>query len=130
MQFDNWRWWQVRQQVAALPPGTRLALLKTEIGHPQKAGAVYSVGLPVGQSEDWRFPPERNCAGVHVQDMGDHWDVHLDTVHPACDLTEHVRRDAPGAWRLGGAAVGGLVGATLGGGVRGLQAAAGHLRPP
>jgi hypothetical protein len=32
-----------------------------------------------------------------VQAFADRWEVHLDQVHPECDLLGHLRRDAPAA---------------------------------
>jgi hypothetical protein len=74
----------------------RIAVVpKGALPDPATAGANRSLGLPVGQTSDWRFPPDAACQGLHVQDFGDCWHVHLDIVHPTCDLLGHLRADAP-----------------------------------
>lgn len=94
--------------------GVRLRYPKASLPHPREAGARPSIGLPVGQTADYRFPPDHECRGLHVQEFSDHWLVHLDRVHPACDLMEHLRQDAPIAWTSTGAFLGGLVGLLIG----------------
>lgn len=107
-------WNRVAQRLLASAPGTRLVYAKHVLPHPRQAGALVSVGLPAGQAADYRFAPDGNCRGVHVLEYPDRWVVHLDQVHPECHVVEHVRRDAPGAWCLGGAALGAAAGAALG----------------
>ena len=85
------------------PAGATFAFAKDGLPHPLDVGAVTSVGWPVGQRGDYRFPPTATCSGVHVQDFGGEWRVHRDAVHPDCGVVEHVRQDAAPAWLLGGA---------------------------
>jgi hypothetical protein len=107
-------WAQVAHRLRASAPGTRIAYAKRVLPHPRQAGAHVSVGLPVGQHSDYRFSPDGNCRGLHVHEYADRWVVHLDQVHPDCDVVEHLRRDAPGTWCLAGAAIGAAAGAALG----------------
>ena len=104
-------WDEVRKVLTSSEYHRVLVLPKASIEDPGSAGALRSIGLPRGQTADYRFPPDAACQGVHVQDFGDTWHVHLDIVHPRCDLLGHVRADAP---RLGAyaslAAIGGLSG--------------------
>ncbi len=109
-------WTTVYDEVSAHEPGTRVRYPKSWLPHPREAGAHVSVGIPVGQQGDYRFAPDASCRGLHVQDFGDDWIVHLDRVHPACDVVEHVRRDAPKAWVAGGAGVGAALGLAVSGG--------------
>lgn len=88
-------WDDVQATLLAQECGTVLDLPKTSLPTPQSAGARASFGLPVGQSADWRFPPDAQCRGLHVQDFGTDWRAHIDRVHPDCDLIEHIRYDAP-----------------------------------
>jgi hypothetical protein len=106
-------WAVVRSQLELLPAGTVCRYRKTIIGHPRDAGAVLSLGWPVGQVADYRFAPESDCRGMHVQDVGDYWAAHLDRVHPDCSLLEHARQDAPQSLFVGGALLGGLVAAAI-----------------
>lgn len=101
-------WEEIRSRLAA-----RGGTWDVDVGsivHPRDAGATSAIGLPVGQSEDWRFPPDDACTGLHVQRFGSRWRAHIDAVHPECSLVEHARADAPVAW-IGGAT---LLGAVLG----------------
>jgi len=106
-------WTVIYQSLARYQQGTRVSVPKTDIPHPVEAGALPSLGWPVGQSADYRFPPDANRQGFHVQDFGDQWVAHIDQVHPASDLIEHAREDAPQAWLLGGAVIGAAIGATF-----------------
>lgn len=106
-------WSTVRMRLEQFPSGTVLRYVKASLPHPRDAGAVVSVGWPVGQLADFRFAPESDCRGMHVQDVGSHWAVHLDRVHPDCSLIEHARQDAPQALFVGGALLGGLVAAAI-----------------
>ena len=106
-------WCVVRSQLELLPAGTVRRYRKALISHPRDAGAVLSLGWPVGQLADYRFAPEPDCRGMHVQDVGDHWAARLDRVHPDCNLLEHARQDAPQALFVGGALLGGLVAAAI-----------------
>ena len=107
-------WAQVARRLVASAPGVSLAYAKSVLPHPRQAGAQVSVGLPAGQVADYRFAPDSGCRGVHVLDYSDRWIVHLDQVHPDCDVVEHLRRDAPGIWHLGGTVLGAAAGAALG----------------
>jgi hypothetical protein len=106
-------WAVVRSRLELLPAGTVRQYRKALLSHPRDAGAVLSLGWPVGQVADYRFAPESDCRGMHVQDVGSHWAVHLDRVHPDCSLLEHARQDAPQALFVGGALLGGLVAAAV-----------------
>ena len=106
-------WSNVRAQLERFPSGTVLRYLKATLPHPRDAGAAVSLGWPVGQLADFRFAPESDCRGMHVQDVETHWAVHLDRVHPDCSLIEHARQDAPQSLFVGGALLGGIVGAAL-----------------
>ena len=113
--FATLQWRDLVGQAGIDAPGHRFAIEKALIAHPRDAGAYLSVGWPTGQDEDYRFPPEHECRGVHVQGIGSHWVFHVDRVHPECGLFEHVRRDVPvGAQIAGAGALGAMVGAALG----------------
>jgi hypothetical protein len=105
-------WADVRLQIEA-SPGSRVAV---DLGAPPPAtaGARRDLGLPVGQLADWRFPAAADCTGLHVHEHADRYEAHIDQVHPACGLVEHVRVDAPQLLVVIGALVG--TGLGLGGG--------------
>lgn len=102
-----------------LANGGTIDVLVADIEHPRKAGATSAIGLPVGQSEDWRFPPDAACTGLHVQRFGDKWRAHVDDVHPDCSVVDHARTDAPVAWVGGTTIVGALLGHVLGSSITG-----------
>lgn len=104
-------WSDVRRQ---LEPGRFGVVPRSAIVHPRDAGAVESIGLPRGQSSDWRFPPESDCKGLHVQAFGELWEAHVDQVHPDCSVIQHARKDAPQAWVGAGMAGGALLGLAVG----------------
>lgn len=104
-------WAEIRQE--ALERDSVVVRL-ADVPHPRDAGAVSAVGMPRGQSEDWRFPPDDLCRGVHVQRFGTLWLVHVDKVHPDCSLIGHARMDAPALYVGAGAGIGLLAGLALG----------------
>ena len=113
MTYAIQQWAYVFEQVARFPPGQRVEYLRSMLCHPLEAGAQVSVGWPVGQTADYRFPPDSSCRGLHVHEYATMWVVHLDQVHPECDMGEHLRRDAPAAWCVGGAVLGAALGAAM-----------------
>lgn len=110
-------WNAVYSHLLHQPAGTVVPIAKTALADPRLCGAEVSVGWPSGQSADYRFPPDATCQGLHVHEFADRWEVHLDRVHPSCDLLEHLRQDAPQALCATttsiGAVIGGLAGRTL-----------------
>ena len=107
------QWTNVFDFVSRLPAGQRIEYPKEHLVHPREAGAEISAGWPVGQSADYRFPPDSLCRGLHVHEFPNRWVVHLDQVHPHCNLGEHARQDAPEAWLLGGAVLGAALGGAM-----------------
>ena len=90
------------------PTGTIVRLPKYNLPHPLDAGAAYSVGLPVGQSADfrWHFP---DGAGLCARDFGTHYEVHIAPSMPsiACPHGRSTELDSA-------AAIGGLMGMLVG----------------
>lgn len=106
-------WANVARELAAHPPGTILRVPKWRYPYPVDAGAHVSIGLPLGQSADFRWRLA-GCAGLHVRDYGAHYEAHIDQVDPGCDPIEHLRQDAPEVFLAGAGAIGALLGALLG----------------
>lgn len=113
-------WDDVRRVLTSSEHHRMLVIPKASVPDPSSAGALRSIGLPRGQSADFRFPPDAACQGVHVQDFGDSWRVHLDLVHPACSILDHVRSDTP---RLGAYVSATALGALAGGVYKGPRGA-------
>jgi hypothetical protein len=90
-------WDDVHDELARRPPRTVLPLARGALPDPRAVGARESIGLPRGQGADLRFPPDGARRGLHVQAFPDHWEAHLDQMHPECDFLGHLRRDAPTA---------------------------------
>ena len=72
-----------------------------------------SLGFPSGQIADYRKQLVGG-SGFHVRDFGTHYEAHIDAVHPNVDFIEHLRKDAPGTFVSGGAALGALLGNAIG----------------
>lgn len=106
-------WPDVLGELRRRPPGTTLGIPKALVVHPVEQGAKRSVGLHVGQQRDYRFPPERDGAGMHIHEYSHHWVAHLDRVHPDRGPLRHLRTDAPGVWMVGTSVAGALAGALL-----------------
>ncbi|HJK92322.1 MAG TPA: hypothetical protein RMH85_01285 [Polyangiaceae bacterium LLY-WYZ-15_(1-7)] len=109
----NNTWDMVAAQLHFLPRGQFVRVEKRCVTHPLDAGFRKTLGLPRGQRADFRLELA-NCVGLHVQDFGSHYEAHLDQVDPACDVAEHLRRDAPGTYVLGAVGLGALIGLAIG----------------
>jgi len=107
-------WRDVHDFLRSHPPGEILRLPKYVLPHPEDAGAARSVGLPLGQAADFRWRL-RDCRSLHVRDFQTHYEAHIDFVDPSCDPVEHLRRDLPEGYVGAVAAIGGLLGALIGG---------------
>lgn len=111
--LNIWTWDQVGLCLKQEQPGTVLRIPKWQIEHPSTGGLTPSLGLPVGQRADFRLRYS-DCRGLHVHDFGEHYEIHLDEVHPECGLVEHLRRDAPGTYLGAATALGAFAGLLLG----------------
>jgi hypothetical protein len=109
-----WTWAAVHRELVARPARTVLRFPLWALPDPRLHGASDSVGLPAGQGADLRFPPDPACRGLHVHAFADRWEAHLDRVHPACDLLEHLRQDAPVALYVAGTSIGAALGGIVG----------------
>jgi hypothetical protein len=131
-------WSDIARHLGAQPYGAVLRVEKYQVQHPRDAGMKPSMGLPLGQRGDWRFPAP-GCGGLHVRDFLDCYTAHLDRVNPVCDPVGHVVSDTPQI--AGGLALGALLGLALGkskeaalvgalfGGILGLATASSQAEP-
>lgn len=89
---DSWE--DVTRFVSCRAPGTKWRVDKAGLPPPEDFGMHESHGIPMGQVQDWRKPlgDER---GLHVQDMGDHYSVHVDRYDPDSSPVRHILTDAP-----------------------------------
>ena len=106
-------WMAILEELRSSDHGTVLHVPTAKVEHPLDAGMKQSVGLWKGQRVDYRWS-QNDCTCLHVHDLVDHFEVHLDEVDPDCDLLMHLLRDAPGASIAGGTAIGALLGGLLG----------------
>lgn len=106
-------WTGVSRVLRQYAPRTVFQVEKGILPHPLAAGMTRSVGLPEGQSADYRLVLAGG-SGLHVKDFGTHYEAHIDEVHPDVDAIEHLRKDAPGVFIAGGTALGAFVGSSLG----------------
>ncbi len=105
-------WQNVLDALDGHEPGSILRLSKRSVPHPLDQGARESVGLPQGQSADYRWELESG-ESLHVRDFGTHYEAHIDLVDPAVDLLAHLANDAPGTMITGSAAGGALIGTAV-----------------
>jgi hypothetical protein len=106
-------WGDVIIVLCGQPTGSIVRVPKGPLPHPKVFGMEVSLGFPVGQMADYRKRLEGG-AGFHIRDFGTHYEAHMDAVHPSVDFLEHLRKDAPGTFVSGGAALGALLGTAIG----------------
>lgn len=82
--------------VLSLPPHIDIFYHRDEIPDPSSMGFEESMGEPVGQLSDHRFPLE-DGRSVHLKTYEKWIGVHWDKVHPNTieNCFEHLRRDSP-----------------------------------
>jgi hypothetical protein len=98
---ENAMWSSIYDALAQSPP-------RTFLRYP-------SAALPPLPTPSYRFPPDASCRGMHARTDGSEVVVHLDEVHPACSVLQHLNKDAP-IWLYAlGTGCGGLVGYVTGG---------------
>lgn len=115
MRCDGISWSDVVVQLWPPDASRRLRIPRGLIPHPLTVRNMRpSVGLPEGQLRDFRAVLEPTSAGLHVKEFANHYEAHVDAVHPAHGVAEHVRVDAPGALIGGSAALGAIIGASIG----------------
>ncbi len=95
-------------------PGSVLRIPKRRLPHPAEGGARPSIGMPEGQSADFRINlSDSRC--LHIRVFAGHYEAHLDHVDPASNLHAHMAgspsRGNAAAW----AGIGALVGLMVGG---------------
>ncbi len=119
-------WKDVMVALRRQPRGARIAIWIGALPHPQFVGMSKAIGLPVGQSSDYRLRLP-DGSGLHVQEFDDTYRVHLDRVHPRVSFVTHLRQDAPKTFiattSVLGTCVGVLYGKTLRSGLTGAAVA-------
>ena len=111
MSFYMLTWNQIAISLRGSAPGAIMRVEKHQVPHPRDAGMTMSLGLPLGQTTDFRMPFP-NCGGLHVRDFGTHYEAHLDQRNPHCDPVGHAVVDTPAV--AGAVALGALAGIALG----------------
>lgn len=106
-------WSEVEGALRHQPPGAVLEVARDVMPSPTSVGMRRSVGLPVGQSVDWRKALS-DGRSLHVREYGDAYRCHLDDVDPSVSVVDHLRQDAPVAWVVAGSLLGAAVGVALG----------------
>jgi hypothetical protein len=86
-------WWWIYQALVSSPPRSIVRVSRRAIDHPAFLGAKRSIGLPLGQLADWRFPPDAAGRGLHVREFRREWHAHIDRVHPSRSLLGHFLAD-------------------------------------
>lgn len=107
-------WAGIVRAVLRLRPRHDIRIPKILVSSPASAGFKRALGSPRGQQADWRLTL-LDCRDVHAVEFEDHYLVHFDEVAPSCSVVEHMRRDAPGWYRVATTGVGAGIGAAIGG---------------
>jgi hypothetical protein len=113
MIYPRLTWARVITTLQQYEPRTTARVEKGHLPHPLAAGMKSSIGMPEGQTADYRLVLQGG-AGLHVKDFGTHYEAHIDEVHPDVNAIEHMRRDAPGMFVASGAALGAVIGKSVG----------------
>lgn len=95
MSASTWDSWDSVASFLDQNPGESVDINKSDLPAPKTEGASRSMGLPKGQTSDWRFPSRQDGSGLHVQEFDQHWSAHIDRVHPAISIMGHLSEDAP-----------------------------------
>lgn len=88
--------YQIINEVLSFPPHVDIFYHRNEIPTPISMGFEESIGEPVGQLSDHRFPLE-DGRSVHLKTYEKWIGIHWDKVHPNTieNCFEHLRRDSP-----------------------------------
>lgn len=106
-------WAEVVNVLRPYPWRTEFFVYKGLLPHPLEVGMAESIGVPDGQSKDYRYLLE-DGSGLHVKEYEAGYKVHLDKVHPGVDLVEHWRQDAPEVFVVGCVVLGTIIGKMTG----------------
>lgn len=91
----------------------KLVISKKCLPEPASFGLIAHIGMPDGQQADFRKTLPGHI-GLHVQDYGSYYKVHLDEYDPQVDTIEHLRQDVPNLYVLGAASLGAFLGKLIG----------------
>lgn len=106
-------WPDVLARLAPYPRGHVVRVPKTTIAPPLACGARAAAGLPLGQVADFRWTlPQGEC--LHVRDLGDAYEAHIDQIDPALRPIAHLAVDAPDVFIGSSVALGAGLGAAFG----------------
>lgn len=107
-------WPDIVQAVLRRGPRQDIRVPKHSVNPPVTAGFKLAAGSPRGQRADWRLTLA-DCRDIHAVEFDTHFLVHFDEVAPSCNVVEHLRRDAPGWYRVATTGVGAGLGGVVGG---------------
>ncbi len=105
-------WSQIGLHLQTQSPGTRIRLKASQVEHPQDAGMVPGIALPIGQRTDYRIDIGREHR-LAVQDFGSHYEACLERIITPSELEKALKK-SPGSTVLGATALGALLGVAIG----------------
>jgi hypothetical protein len=103
-------WSTVRRQLAE---GTTATVPKTKFPHPIDAGAHRTSTWPEGQIADFSIPGSTSQAPIVVREYDDRFEAFLDGVRLTKTVVDAAEANPTAATYLGGALLGGAVGASV-----------------
>jgi hypothetical protein len=107
------QWNSVRSNLSTHSPGTRATIERGGISHPRDAGARPTTSWPAGQVADFAFDGPAGQAPLVVREHEDHFEAFIDGTYGATQLLTVVEARPQAAMYLGGAVLGGAIGASL-----------------
>jgi hypothetical protein len=110
---DRKQWDSVRSKLSAHPPGTRATIERGGIAHPRDAGARTTTLWPTGQVADFAFDGPAGQAPLVVREHEDRFEAFIDGTQTATQLLNVVQARPQAAMYVGGAILGGAIGASL-----------------
>lgn len=103
-------WNIVRERLSAASKAT---VPKAYFPHPIDAGARRTTSWPVGQIADYEFPAPAGEAPMVIREYEDRFEAFLEGVRITAAAADAADRDPTAAMYIGGALLGGAIGASV-----------------
>jgi hypothetical protein len=113
MKNSRKQWNSVRSKLSTHSLGTRATIERGGISHPRDAGARPTTSWPADQVADFAFDGPAGQAPLVVREHEDHFEAFIDGSYLATQFLNTVQARPEAAMYLGGAVLGGAIGASL-----------------
>jgi hypothetical protein len=106
-------WQRVRCGLNECGIGATARLPKASFPHPRDAGARLTTTWPVGQMADYAIDGGQGEPPIVIREFDDHYEAMIDGVRLGAHAVELSERSPTAAMYLGGALLGGAIGASV-----------------